>query len=73
MWTRWMATHKSSDVETNPGLTTTHKQVWICDIWHKQIHGMKHICEASLQNGPYVARKINRVYQSHRTHQCLFF
>ena len=23
-------------VETNPGPTTTHKQVWICDICHRQ-------------------------------------
>ena len=30
---------KASDVETNPGPTTTDKQVWICDICHKQIHG----------------------------------
>ena len=29
---------KSGDVETNPGLTNTHKQVWICAISHKQIH-----------------------------------
>ena len=44
MWTSWMAgaaPHKS-DVETNPGLTTTHK-VWICEIDHKQIHCMKQI------------------------------
>ena len=34
---------KSGDVETNPGLTTTHKQAWICDICHKQIHGRKQI------------------------------
>ena len=32
---------KPGDVETNPGPTTTHKQVWICDICHKQIHGVK--------------------------------
>ena len=34
---------KAGDVETNPGTTITHKQVWICDICHKQIHGRKHI------------------------------
>ena len=34
---------KPGDVETNPGPTTTHKQVWICDICFKQIHGMKQI------------------------------
>ena len=31
---------KAGDAETNPGPTTTHKQVWIC---HKQIHGRKQI------------------------------
>ena len=39
MRTRWMAgapPHKS-------GPTTTHKQVWICDICHNQIHGRKQI------------------------------
>ena len=39
MRTRWMAgnaLHKSGDVETNPGLATTPKQVWICDICHIQ-------------------------------------
>ena len=30
-------------METNPGSTTTHKQFWICDICHKQIHGSKQI------------------------------
>ena len=35
--------HKTGDVETNPGLTTIHKQVWICDICYKQIYGMKQI------------------------------
>ena len=30
-------------VETNPGPTTTHKQVWVCNICHKQIHGRKQI------------------------------
>ena len=34
---------KAGDVETNPGPTTTHKKVWICDICHKQIHGRKQI------------------------------
>ena len=34
---------KTGDVETNPGLTTTHKQDWICDIYHEQIHGRKQI------------------------------
>ena len=34
---------KAADVETNPGPITTHKQVWIFDIYHKQIHGRKQI------------------------------
>ena len=34
---------KVDDVETNPGLTTSRKQVWICDICHRQIPVRKHI------------------------------
>ena len=34
---------KAGDVWTNLGPTTTHKQIWICDICHKQIHGWKQI------------------------------
>ena len=34
---------KAGDVETNPGPTTTHKQVWICDICHRQIQVGKQI------------------------------
>ena len=34
---------KADDVETNPGLTTLNKKVWICDIYHKQIHVRKQI------------------------------
>ena len=34
---------KAGDVETNPGPTTTHKQVWICYIYHNQMYGRKHI------------------------------
>ena len=34
---------KAGDVETNPGPTTSHKQVWICDICYKQIHVRKQI------------------------------
>ena len=43
--TGWLALLliKAGDVETNPGPTTTHKQVWICDICHKQVHGRKQI------------------------------
>ena len=34
----WLALHliNAADVETNPGRTTTHKQVWIFAISHKQ-------------------------------------
>ena len=28
---------------TNPSPTATHKQVWICDICHQQVHGRKQI------------------------------
>ena len=31
------------DVETNPGPTTSHKQVWICDICHIHIQVRKQI------------------------------
>ena len=34
---------KAGDVETNPGPTTTRKQVWIFNICHRQIHGRKQI------------------------------
>ena len=34
---------KAGDVETNPGPTTPNKEVWICDICHKQIHVRKQI------------------------------
>ena len=34
---------KAGDVETNPGPTTTHKQIWICDICHRQIQVRKQI------------------------------
>ena len=34
---------KAGDVETNTGPTTTHKQVWICNICHRQIHSRKQI------------------------------
>ena len=34
---------KAGYVETNPGPTTLNKQVWICDICHKQIHVRKQI------------------------------
>ena len=34
---------KAGDVDTNPGLTTLNKKVWICDICHKQIHVRKQI------------------------------
>ena len=34
---------KAGDVETNPGHTTTHKQVWLCNICRRQIYGRKPI------------------------------
>ena len=34
---------KVGDVETNPGPTIARKQVWICDIFHKQIQVRKQI------------------------------
>ena len=34
---------KAGDVQTNPGPTTSHKRVWICDICYKQIHVRKQI------------------------------
>ena len=34
---------KAGNVETNPGPTTTRKQVWICDICHRQIQVRKEI------------------------------
>ena len=41
----WLALHftKVGDVETNPGLTTSNKRVWICNIRYKQIHVKKQI------------------------------
>ena len=51
-WTSWpygpagwlaLLLIKEDDVETNPGPTTLNKQVWICDICHKQIHVRKQI------------------------------
>ena len=38
---------KTGDVETNPGPTTLNKQVWICDICHKQIHVRKQISKGA--------------------------
>ena len=39
----WLAMFliKAGDVEINPGPTTTRKQVWICDICHRQIQVRK--------------------------------
>ena len=34
---------KAGGFETNPGPTTSNKQVWICDICYKQIHGRMQI------------------------------
>ena len=49
MRTRWRAGAAPHKNETNPGPTTTHKQVWICDICHKQIHGRKHVLTGLIQ------------------------
>ena len=46
MRTRWMygnTPHKAGDVETNPGPTTSRKQVWICNICHRHIQVRKQI------------------------------
>ena len=45
MRTRLMAgiSHKTGDVETNPGPTSTRKQVWIYDIYHRLIYGREQI------------------------------
>ena len=46
MRTRWIAAlllTKAGDIKTNPGPTTSHKRVWICDICYKQIHVRKQI------------------------------
>ena len=34
---------KAGDVDMNPGPTSIHKQVWIWDIYHRQIQVRKHI------------------------------
>ena len=41
----WLALllKNEGDAEINPGSTTTRKQVWICDICHRQINVMKQI------------------------------
>ena len=44
MQIRWMfcaAPYNGGHVDINPGPTTTHNQVWMCVICHKQIHGRK--------------------------------
>ena len=57
MRTHWMA--GAGDVETDPGRTTTYKRVWICDIFHKQIHGMKRI-SVKCNNTQYRDTSTNR-------------
>ena len=51
---------KAGDVKTNPGPTTTHKQIWICDICHKQIHGRKQISIRCNRIEHWVHRKMRR-------------
>ena len=41
-WIAWMLMN-AGHVETNPGPTTTYKQVWICDICHRLIQVRKQI------------------------------
>ena len=46
MRTHWMAGNtplKAGDVETEPGPTTSRKQVWICDLCHRQVQAKKQI------------------------------
>ena len=65
----WLALFliKSGDVETNTGPTTTHKQVWICDICHKQIHGRKQISIRCNRIAPKVLDEIIYRFQRSRT------
>ena len=69
MRTRWMAgsvPKKAGEVDTNPGQTTTRKQVWICDICHRQIHNytntleyQKYPCStlSMISKDPYIKMK----------------
>ena len=54
--TGWLAMLliKAGDVETNPGPTTTRKQVWICDICHRQIQVRKQISISCNRIEPWV-------------------
>ena len=51
---------KAGDVETNPGPTTTHKQVWICDICHKQVW-ICDICHKQIHGRKQISMSCNRI------------
>ena len=51
---------KAGDVEINPGPTTTRKQVWICDICHRQIQVMKQDIDKVQQDWTLGAPKVRR-------------
>ena len=62
---RWLALLliKAGDVEKNLGTTATYKQVWICDICHKKIHGT-----ATKPTNIYKLQEIrlDTIYRRHR-------
>ena len=70
----WMAMLliKAGNVETNPGPTTTHKQVWICDICHRQIQVRKQISIRCNRNEHWVHLRCagNRLAQYTDTWTC---
>ena len=66
---RWLALllTKAGDVETNPGPTTLNKQVWICDICHKQIHVRKQISIRCNRIEHWVHLRCAGIRQAHYT------
>ena len=67
---------KAGDVQTNPGPITTRKQVWTCDICHRQIHGTTQI-SIKCNTIEYWASTLYRyldlpstqIIQTHNTHR----
>ena len=71
---------KAGNVETNPGPTTTRKQVWICDICHRQIQVRTQISircnriEHWVRRNPpstiyrYLALSSTQIIHTHNTH-----
>ena len=57
---------KAGDVDTNPGPTTTHKQVWIFDICHKQIHVRKISIRCNMTE-PWVHQRCTGIRQAQYT------